>query len=257
MTGDRWATAPRRLRPSVVGRTFLRAFTIQGSWNFRSMIGNGFAFALLPVLRALYEGDRLDEAVTRHAEHFNAHPYLANVALGAVARMEAEGRDPELVRRFKQAVGGPLGGLGDTLVWATLLPSTLLLALIMAWVGVRPWLVVLTFLGLYNAGHLALRIWAFRLGLREGKDVAVHLRRARLGGRAEVLARLGSFLVGVFLGLVVLSDPGLGGPRSFGVLLATAAVGVGVWGGQRAWRPAALAVVGVVGAILATRVFLQ
>jgi mannose/fructose/N-acetylgalactosamine-specific phosphotransferase system component IID len=241
----------------VAARTFFRAFTIQGSWNYRNMIGNGFAFALLPVLRALYDGDRLDQAVERHAEHFNAHPYLTNVALGAVARMEAEGRDPELVQRFKQAVGGPLGGLGDTLVWATLLPSTLLLALILAWVGVRPWLVVLTFLALYNAGHLALRIWAFRLGLREGKDVAIHLRRARLGGRAEELARLGSFLVGVFLGLVVLSEPGLGDPRWFGTLLAAAAVGVGVWSGQRAWRPTALAVVGVVAAILATRAFLQ
>ena len=69
---------------------FLRAFLIQGSWNYRTMLGGGFAFAILPVLRVVYRGDPagFEEALQRHSEHFNAHPYLASVALGAVARME-------------------------------------------------------------------------------------------------------------------------------------------------------------------------
>ena len=68
---------------------FLRSFLIQGSWNNRTMIGGGFAFALLPILRRVHRGDpeAFREALQRHSEHFNAHPYLANLALGAASRM--------------------------------------------------------------------------------------------------------------------------------------------------------------------------
>jgi PTS system mannose-specific IID component len=228
----------------VTARTFLRAFTIQGSWNYRTMLGNGFAFAMLPVLRRVHEDARdLEEAVARHTEHFNAHPYLANLALGAVARMEAEGREEELIERFKIAVKGPLGGLGDTLMWVTFLPTALLVALVLAWVGSPPWLAVGMFLILYNIGHLALRVWAFRTGLRDGQGVAANLRRVGLGARAEELARAGSLLLGVLLGLVLTHDPGLGSPRWLWGAAALLAVGVGLLGGKKVWRPTALVVV--------------
>src|SRR5690606_32454688 len=69
----------------------LPIFAIQGSWNYRTLIGTGFAFALLPLLRSRYRGDpaRLRESLERHASLFNSHPYLAPVALGAVAQLEA------------------------------------------------------------------------------------------------------------------------------------------------------------------------
>lgn len=262
MSGGRDGSSPagesgvRRLTPGVLLRSFLRAFTIQGSWNYRSMLGNGFAFALLPVLKRLYRDQELADAVRRHAEHFNAHPYLANIALGAAARMEAEGRDDVAVRRFKQAVSGPLGGLGDTLVWATLLPTTMLAALVLAWAGASPWLAVLTFLLSYNAGHLVLRVWAFRTGLREGQEVGTRLRRAGLGGRTEQLARLGSLLLGAFVGLVLMDDPGLGDPRWIGAILGAGAVLLGLLGGHRIWRPTAFAVVGMIVALSATQMIL-
>ncbi len=104
--------------------TFLRSFVVQGSWNYHTMLGSGFAFALLPGLRRVYAGDRegYEAAVRRHLEHFNAHPYLVGLALGATLRMEEDGVGAETVHRFKVAVRGPLGSLGDQLVWATWLP---------------------------------------------------------------------------------------------------------------------------------------
>ena len=146
---------------------FARSFLIQGSWNFRTMLGGGFAFALLPVLRRLFRGDpeAFRAALQRHTEHFNAHPYMAGAALGAVCRMEEERRAPEEIARFKRAVRGPLGGLGDALVWVGWRPLTVLAALVLALSGVSPFFTVSFFLLLYNAGHLALRIWSFRIGL--------------------------------------------------------------------------------------------
>lgn len=245
------------LPTGTLAHVFLRAFSIQGSWNYRTMIGNGFAFALLPLLRKVHRGEALERAVARHAELFNAHPYLANLALGAVARMEAEGVDPETVRRFKSAVRGPLGGLGDALVWAGWLPVTLLVALSLDRLGTPPWATVLVFLALYNMGHLALRIWAFRTGLAAGPAVAAQLRTANLGHRTEQLARAGSFLVALLAGLVIASDPGLAEPRWLWAVLAVAALGLGMRGGHRVWRPTAFVIVLTVAMLVAVGFFLS
>ena len=98
------------------------------------MVGGGLAFCLLPVLRAVARSrnEPLQASIQRHVGHFNAHPYLTSLALGAISRLEADGEDPEEIRRFKVAIRGPLGGLGDTLVWAGWLPATSLIALIAA-----------------------------------------------------------------------------------------------------------------------------
>src|SRR5256884_9559684 len=69
-------------------------------------------------------------AVARGARFFNAHPYLCGLAVGAAARAEHDGVPPEQVERLRTALCGPLGSLGDRLVWAGGLPFTSGLALI-------------------------------------------------------------------------------------------------------------------------------
>lgn len=230
--------------------TFFRSLTIQGSWNYRTMLGGGFAFALLPVLRELYQGAALDAAVRRHSEHFNAHPYLAGLALGATARLEAEGASPEMVRRFKAAIRGPLGGLGDSLVWAAWLPSCALLGLVAHFAGAGPLVCALLFLVPYNAGHLGLRIWGYRTGLRSGHDVGRVLRETGLGHRAELVTRGGVVLLGALAGLLVAVGVRGGALEDLWVVLSVAAFAAGLLGGERAWRPAALVAVGTVVTIL-------
>lgn len=182
---------------------FVRSFFIQGSWNYRSLLGAGFAFALLPALRALYRDEpaQFDRALERHLQLFNSHPYLAPMALGAVARLEAEGEDAAVVERFKAAVRGSLGTLGDRLVWAGWRPACLLFAMTMILAGGRWWLGIAGFLLLYNAGHLALRVWAYRLGLREGRHVGERLRRSRIVRAQGGLAAAGAFLLGCVMPL--------------------------------------------------------
>lgn len=223
--------------------TFLRSFTIQGSWNYRTMIGGGFAFSMVPVLRRLFPAGSgaLRDAVSRHAEHFNAHPYMAGLALGAATRLEAEGADPETIRRFKNAIRGPLGGVGDHLVWAAWLPTIALLALVLALLGASPWWTLALFLVLYNGGHLGLRIWGFRTGLRDGRRVAEHLKGAGLSRRADGIRRVGAVLLGAFLGgLVIRAMEGAAPAPSvwpwIGLAAATFLVGTRV--GRVAWGPA-------------------
>ena len=230
--------------------TFLRSFVIQGSWNYRTMIGGGFAFAILPVLRELFEGPQLDEAVRRHAEHFNAHPYLAGLALGATARLEADGSAPDLMRRFKSAIKGPLGGMGDALVWAAWLPTTVLIGLVAHFMGASPWLCVLLFLIPYNAGHVALRLWGFGTGIRWGHDVGRVLRGAALGHLAELVTRAGTVLLGLLAGFLCVVGARGGSLGLLWLVLMAVAFTAGLMIGERAWRPAALLAVGTVGCIL-------
>jgi mannose PTS system EIID component len=230
---------------SALASAFLRSFLIQGSWNYHTMLGCGFAFAMLPGLRALYgaEAREMAASLARHVELFNAHPYLSGVALGAVLKLERDGAAPETVRRFKLAVRGPLGSLGDSLVWASWLPVVSVLALALYWGGLPGWSAVALFLIVYNVGHVGLRIWGFRVGLAEGRDVGRRLAEAELGVWTNRLRSLGALLLGILVGVLVAGDGGLAAAGMLWVALGLVAFLAGLLVGHRAWRPAAATVV--------------
>src|SRR6266853_4025476 len=143
-----------------LARTLLRLFTVQGSWNYERMLGIGFGVAEEPLLRGLPgdNGAAYRAAVARSAHFFNAHPYLCGMAVGAAARAEHDGVPAEQVERLRTALCGPLGSLGDRLVWAGWLPFNSGLALVGIALGLE-WSAILGFLVLYNVGHVLLRWW--------------------------------------------------------------------------------------------------
>jgi PTS system mannose-specific IID component len=227
--------------------SFLRQFMIQGSWNYRSILGSGFAFCMIPLLRKRgLSGDGLDDAVRSHMDNFNVHPYLSGIVLGAVARMEGSGTDAETIERFKRAIQGSLGGLGDLLIWGAWRPATMLLALVLAWAGTPLWVPVCVFVVIYNGGHLALRWWGYSRGLQYGKDVGVQLRGAELSRLAQRAFSGGTLLLGILLGVFLVSrlfSADAGGLWSFAGIVA---FGVGLRFGHRALRGATLVVVLVI-----------
>lgn len=246
-----------RLPRVALTSAFLRSFLIQGSWNYRTMLGGGFAFAMLPALRKIFtDAAALDASLQRHLEHFNAHPYLCNVALGAAVKLESEGADAETVRRFKLAVRGPLGSLGDGLVWATWLPGVSLLAVTLYWIGLPGWVAVLAFLFVYNVGHVGLRLWAFRVGLADGREVGARLARADLGGWTSKLQVVAALLLGALVGAMLVGEGGLAAAGPVWVALAAIACLAGLFVGHRAWRPAAVTVVVAVAGLSALGLFL-
>lgn len=231
---------------------FLRSFAIQGSWNYRTLIGGGFAFALLPALRSVYdrEPEARDAAVQRHVHIFNSHPYVVGVALGAVAELEAERVDPEVIERFKTAVRGALGSLGDALVWAGWRPACALLGLALAFGGAPWWLGPLVFLVVYNAGHLALRSWGFRIGFRHGRKVGDVLRRANLARVQRDVARAGALLLGLAIPLVLRNGGGVSLPLAWVAAGVIAAI-LGLRSGNAARTPIVTGMAAVIAAALA------
>ena len=234
--------APARLPLRVEAAMLLRLLAIQGSWNYETLLGNGIGFCMEPALRLLPEGvhsPRFKEALARQSRYFNAHPYLAAVAVGALARAELDGEPAERIERFRTALAGPLGSVGDRLIWAGWLPLCSLIGLTVFGVGGGPVAVLLTFLGLYNAGHLALRAWGLRTGWCRGLRVAQSLANPVLRRGPQVIAPLAAFAAGLGVPLAMARVIGPG-RAMFGIMLAGAVLGalliVRLHGRVEGWR---------------------
>ena len=183
---------------------FTRTLAIQGSWNYETLIGNGIGFCVEPALRLLPGGIHSAEfkaAIARESTYFNAHPYLASVAVGALARAELSGVPASHIERFRTALCGPLGSVGDRLVWAGWLPFCSLLGLLCFGLGAGPATILVTFFVLYNAGHLALRAWGLHVGWTRGLGVASALGNPVLRQGPTHLARAAAAMAGVALPL--------------------------------------------------------
>lgn len=251
--------APEPLAPLPLGvRTavIVRSLLVQAAWNYRTMLGTGMAFALTPALRHVHgSAEAVDRALERHVSLFNAHPYLTPLALGALARLEAEGASEDMIERFRAALRGPLGALGDRLVWAGWLPMCSLLGILIS-VTVSPGTGVGVFLLVYNAGHLALRAWGFEVGWSAGASLGSRLRELRLTREAQRIETGVCLLTGVVAGFVLPSLAGVD-PAWLPALVGVAGLLAGYGLGVRAWRPAAWIVTLGVGAIGLAGRFLQ
>ncbi len=206
-----------------LGSALLRLFTVQGSWNYERLIGTGVGVATEPLLRELGAPDSpaYRAALGRSARFFNSHPYLAGVAVGATARAEIDGVPPVMIERLRAALTGPLGSVGDRLVWAGWLPllSALALAGIARGAGVAA---VIAFLGVY-----------LRSGWMLGPQVAVALQASWLRVAAAVVIPATACALGFALPFVV-QGAGIGFHGWARIALAgTAAAGFALL----VWRP--------------------
>jgi PTS system mannose-specific IID component len=200
------SNSPPRLPPRTWLTIFARLFAVQGSWNYESLVGTGIGFCTEPGLRELPGGPAgaaYHLALARESRYFNAHPYLAAVAVGALVRAELDEEPPARIERFRTALCGPLGSVGDRLVWAGWLPFSSLLALAAFGLGAGPWAVLLIFLGVYNVGQLGLRAWGLRVGWRYGTRAATALANPVLRRGPEYIGRAVAALAGIALPLVV------------------------------------------------------
>jgi PTS system mannose-specific IID component len=229
---------PRRTRIAI----FVRLLAIQGSWNYETLLGNGIGFCIEPALRLLPGGihtPAFHAALARESRYFNAHPYLASVAVGALARAELDGEAPERIERFRTALCGPLGSVGDRLVWAGWLPFCSLASLALFGLGAGTLAVVGFFLLAYNAGHFALRIWGLNTGWTHGLRVASALGNPVLRRGPQQIGRVAALATGIAIPLALgrIIGPGR---NLIGVLLVAVALGalviVRLQGRFEGWR---------------------
>jgi PTS system mannose-specific IID component len=150
---------------------FLRSLLIHAALNFHRMQNLGFAYAIIPLIRERkLTGPVAREALTRHLQMFNTHPYLSGPVIGSIVRMEEEAESPidfAAVSTIKQSLMGPYAAIGDTFFWGALRPCAAIIAVVFAFEG---WMIApLIFMLLYTPAHAWVRIAGFVEGYRKGK----------------------------------------------------------------------------------------
>lgn len=188
------------LRSRVHG--FLRTFFLQGVWNYDRMQNVGFAFSMKPALARLHgrEPASLREALLRHLEYFNTHPYMAAALLGASVRLEEQvasgDRRPDEVTSFKNGIMGSYGAIGDSFFWAALRPlgGVVAVALVLAGAGsAGPLLFVVG----YDVIALAVRSYGYFGGVALGPMIVAKLARLDFAGATRRIKMAAAAVAGL------------------------------------------------------------
>lgn len=164
----------------------------------------GVLYIMLPTLRRLY-GDNKKEfsnAMKRHLEFFNTHPYMASPIIGvsmALEEQKANGLpvDGSTISSVKVGMMGPVAGVGDPLYWGTLRPILGALAASFAAQGsmLGP---VIFFVG-WNVIRLTTLWFGQKIGYSQGTNIGNNLAGGLLQRVTETASTLGMFMMGVLI----------------------------------------------------------
>ena len=182
--------------------TFVRSNFAQGSWNMERMQALGYCFGMIPVLKRLYKGEELKQALKRHLEFYNTQPVVTAPIIGITAAMEeqrANGKDiPDgVINGIKVGMMGPLAGVGDPIFWGTLRPITAALGASFAINGSLAGPLIFFFL--FNIVRLAIRWYGIKYGYIKGTDVVKDVAGNRLQKLTEGASILGLFVMGALV----------------------------------------------------------
>lgn len=194
----------KKLTPSDVRGVFMRSNLFQGSWNFERMQALGFCYCMVPAIKRLYpeNNDERRQAIKRHLEFFNTHPYVAAPVLGVTLAMEeqrANGApiDDAAINGLKVGLMGPLAGVGDPIFWGTVRPVFAALGAGIAMSGSL--LGPLLFFILFNAVRLLTLYYGVSYGYSKGVDIVKDMGGGFLQKLTEGASILGLFVMGALV----------------------------------------------------------
>lgn len=177
-------------------------FASQTGWNYERMQGLSFCYAIMPVLRKIYDTEEeLKKATKRHLQFFNSQRDMGNLILGATVAIEEsqeEGAE-EAATAIKTGLMGPLAGIGDSIfnaIGPTVFASiAAYMALNGSSVGIWLWF-------LWNVVRWFIR-WQFtKLGYNQGVRL-VTVMEGTLQRITEAASILGLTVIGALIPTVV------------------------------------------------------
>lgn len=176
---------------------------LQGSWNYERMQNGGWAYSIIPAIKELYtEKEDQVEALKRHLEFYNTHPYVSSPVMGVTLAMEEERAagthiDDAAIQGVKVGMMGPLAGVGDPVFWFTLRPILGALGASFALSGsiVGP----LLFFVLWNAIRMVFEWKTQEMGYKAGNEITKDLSGGLLGRITLMASILGMFIIGALV----------------------------------------------------------
>ena len=192
-------TLTKKERRSVA----LRSTFLQGSWNDERMQNGGWCFAMIPAIKKLYTTkEEQKEALKRHLEFFNTHPYVASPVLGVTLALEEERAngakvDDAAIQGVKVGMMGPLAGVGDPVFWFTVRPMLGALGASLAMGGSI--LGPILFFVLWNVIRWAFMWYTQEFGYKAGSKISEDLSGGLLQKVTKVASILGMFVLGALV----------------------------------------------------------
>ena len=185
---------------------FRHANTLQHCWCYERMQATGFAYAIAPVIRELYDTEEeVCEQLKRHLQFYNTNPTPSAAILGASCALE-EQYQTEASDSIKVALMGPFAGIGDAIFATLIKPITYIIATGLANEGSYFSIVVmiLPFLAFYLAKY-PLFNWGYKksAGILEDLNAGGLLAKFTKGAMILGLIVFGGFapsMVGASLG---------------------------------------------------------
>ncbi|MFM2480829.1 PTS mannose transporter subunit IID [Celerinatantimonas sp. YJH-8] len=198
------STNQKKITKSDIFGVFLRSNLFQGSWNFERMQALGFCFSVVPMIRRLYpeNNEERKQAIRRHLEFFNTHPYVAAPVLGVTLAMEeqrANGAeiDDAAINGIKVGLMGPFAGVGDPVFWGTMRPVFGALGAGLAMTGSL--LGPILFFFLFNLCRLLIRYYGVAYGYKKGVEIVNDVSGGFLQKLTEGASILGLFVMGALV----------------------------------------------------------
>lgn len=118
----------KSISEKALSKTAWRVLLFENSINFERMQSFSFTYAMIPILKDLYDNveDRI-QGLKRHLQFFNSNVLSASFIVGAAASLEeqkanGEPISDEAVNSIKAGLMGPGAGIGDALFWGTFVP---------------------------------------------------------------------------------------------------------------------------------------
>lgn len=184
-------------------KVYWRSFFEMASINYERFQALGYLFAIAPVLKKLYpEKEALSEAMQRHMEMYNSHPWMINPILGATIALEeknAAGEDTSAaINNIKVGLMGPFAGIGDSLFWGTIRPILAGLGAAMALQGNLLGPVI--FLILWNIINFGFRYYSQMYGYETGIRILKNMKESNIVQKnSEGASVLGLMVLGVLV----------------------------------------------------------
>jgi len=182
-----------KLTKKEINNIWWRSQFLQASLNYERFQSLGYLYSMIPVLKKAYKDkpkEELSKAMHRHLEFYNTNPQLVQPVLGITSAMELEEGNAagEAISGLKVATMGPLAGVGDSIIFMTILLICLLLAVTFGMDG-NPLGLLLCFV-IWNGISQSFKFAGTRLGYREGTKLIERIRDGNFIKRFSFMASI-------------------------------------------------------------------
>lgn len=188
---------------------FTRSMTLDSGWNYERQQHMNYCYTMIPALKRLYGNDpeKMSRALKRNLEFMACTPHLVTLLAGITVAMEEENAsdpnfDESSISAVKTSLMGPIAGVGDSLIWGTLL--TIAVGVGTSFASQGSILGPILFFLIINIPCFLLRYYCLKVGYASGTKFFTTMTESGMVAKiTNVASVLGLLVVGSMIAMQV------------------------------------------------------